>query len=146
MPSDDAIMPTYLLDSPTVCYQRRVIVRAEFNQLDSKHLPSLLHTTTKTQKALLDDANVRCIPLIIVAIVTWFKALTFAFAHNKNSQKNTQMTQNNTTKHNKRYCGMMRCIDTTVSTVMTAVSAAGFSDNTLVIFTGDNGGAPKYAD
>ena len=41
---------------------------------------------------------------------------------------------------------MMRCIDTTVSTVMTAVSAAGFSDNTLVIFTGDNGGAPKYAD
>eukprot|EP00041_Stephanoeca_diplocostata_P002344 m.25893 g.25893 ORF g.25893 m.25893 type:complete len:553 (-) comp13226_c0_seq8:1291-2949(-) len=41
------------------------------------------------------------------------------------------------------YCGMMRCIDTSVEGVMAAVSESGFLDNTLVIFAGDNGGAPK---
>jgi arylsulfatase A-like enzyme len=38
---------------------------------------------------------------------------------------------------------MMRCIDTAVESVMSAVSSGGFLDNTLVIFAGDNGGAPK---
>eukprot|EP00038_Savillea_parva_P028242 m.63962 g.63962 ORF g.63962 m.63962 type:complete len:567 (+) comp8190_c0_seq1:1650-3350(+) len=41
------------------------------------------------------------------------------------------------------YCGMMRCIDTAVEAIMSTVSQYGFLDNTLVIFSGDNGGAPK---
>jgi arylsulfatase B len=43
----------------------------------------------------------------------------------------------------KVYCGMMKCIDTAVQSVMSAISSAGFLDNTLVVFAGDNGGSPK---
>jgi hypothetical protein len=71
MPSHAAIMPTYLLDPPSVCYQRRVIVRAEFLAAGFKILAfAFAHDKKKTEKALRVDASVRCIPHIIVAIVT----------------------------------------------------------------------------
>jgi arylsulfatase A-like enzyme len=38
------------------------------------------------------------------------------------------------------YAGMIREMDETVATVLAAVEAAGQTDNTLVIFTSDNGG------
>lgn len=41
------------------------------------------------------------------------------------------------------YCGMMSCIDSTVQGIMSAISDNGFVGNTLVFFSGDNGGAPK---
>lgn len=41
------------------------------------------------------------------------------------------------------YCGMMRCIDTSVDSVVSALSDSGFLGNTLIVFSGDNGGAPK---
>ena len=41
------------------------------------------------------------------------------------------------------YCGMMRCIDTSVEGMMAAVSDIGQYDNTLFVASGDNGGAPK---
>lgn len=41
------------------------------------------------------------------------------------------------------YCGMMRCIDSSVQSLMAALSTYGYYANTLVVFSGDNGGAPK---
>ena len=41
------------------------------------------------------------------------------------------------------YCGMLRCIDTSVEALMVALSESGYYESTLVIFAGDNGGAPK---
>ena len=41
------------------------------------------------------------------------------------------------------YCGMMRCIDTSVEGMMAAVSDIGQYSNTLFVASGDNGGAPK---
>ena len=38
---------------------------------------------------------------------------------------------------------MMRCIDTSVEGIMAALSESGFYDDTLFVFAGDNGGAPK---
>jgi arylsulfatase A-like enzyme len=38
------------------------------------------------------------------------------------------------------YAGMVREMDETVATVLAAVEAAGQTDNTLVVFTSDNGG------
>lgn len=37
----------------------------------------------------------------------------------------------------------MRCIDTAVETILTAISELGYLSNTLIVFAGDNGGAPK---
>lgn len=41
---------------------------------------------------------------------------------------------------NPVYAGMMETLDNAVGDVMTAIEASGKADNTLVIFTGDNGG------
>jgi len=41
------------------------------------------------------------------------------------------------------YCGMMRCIDTSIEGIMAALSETGKYYNTLFVFAGDNGGAPK---
>jgi len=41
------------------------------------------------------------------------------------------------------YCGMMRCIDTSVEGMMAAISDIGQYSNTLFVASGDNGGAPK---
>lgn len=41
------------------------------------------------------------------------------------------------------YCGMIRCIDTAVEGLMATASSLGLTENIVVIFSGDNGGAPK---
>lgn len=41
------------------------------------------------------------------------------------------------------YCGMMRSLDTNVESMMVELERKFYLDNTLIIFTGDNGGAPK---
>jgi len=38
---------------------------------------------------------------------------------------------------------MMRCIDTSVEGIMATLSETGYYDDTLFVFAGDNGGAPK---
>jgi len=43
----------------------------------------------------------------------------------------------------KTYCGMMRSMDTNVESLMVELERKQLLGNTLVIFTGDNGGAPK---
>lgn len=41
------------------------------------------------------------------------------------------------------YCGMLRCIDTSVEGIIATLGENGYYDNTLFVFAGDNGGAPK---
>jgi arylsulfatase A-like enzyme len=43
----------------------------------------------------------------------------------------------------KTYCGMMRSLDTNVESLMVALTENDYVNNTLIVFTGDNGGAPK---
>jgi arylsulfatase A-like enzyme len=43
----------------------------------------------------------------------------------------------------RTYCGMVRSMDTNVESMMVELESAEFMSNTLIIFTGDNGGAPK---
>lgn len=93
------------------------------------------HTPIQAPQHLIDKYTAKAKRLKLDQINPLVDGEFFPCAHKK-----TQHVQRRIIQSSPAYAAMIESIDTNIGRVLDAIDAAGESDNTLVIFTSDNGG------